>query len=127
MIVPIDVGGGATLDTAPVSLSNITFRWMLHEIQSVDCGVIFDNDALDRMKIPVDCVRRVPRASQRSRDGSDVTVVGSEDSSQNTTLADPILSWQEADDKDITADMHDQLKIHPWWWLCQIPIWNGTR
>lgn len=117
------------MDTAPVSLSNITFRWMLHEIQSVDCGVIFDNDALDRMEIPIDCVRRVPMPNLRSRDGSDERVIGSEDSSssQNTTLADPILSWEEADDKDITADMHDQLKIHPWLWFCQIPMWNGTR
>jgi len=98
------------LDTAPASLANIPFRWMLHEIYSTDCGVIFDNDALDRMKIPTDCVPRGPRPNLRSRDGSDETMVGSEGFSQ-----------------DIRANMHDELEIHPWWWLLQIPTLNGGR
>jgi hypothetical protein len=66
-----------------MSLANIPFRWILHEIQSVDCGIIFDNYALDRMKIPTDCVRRVPRPKLCSRDGSDETVVDSEESFQD--------------------------------------------
>jgi hypothetical protein len=97
------------------SLANISFRWMLHEIQSIDnCGVIFDDDALDRMEIPIDCVPR------RSRDGSD-------DSSQETRIADQIVSWEKMDDTDIETAMHDELKIHPWWWLLQIPTLNGGR
>jgi Uncharacterized alpha/beta hydrolase domain (DUF2235) len=123
----IDVGGSAELDTAPASLANITLRWMLHEIQSVDCGIIFDNDALDKMKIPTDCVRRVPRPNLRSRDGSDSTVIGSDDSSQNIKLADPIASWEKMEDTDIMAATHDELKMHPWYWLLQIPTLDGGR
>jgi hypothetical protein len=115
------------LDTAPASLANIPLRWMLHEIQSVDCGIIFDNDALDKMKIPIDCVRRVPRPSMRSRDGSDETVIGSDESSQNTKFGDPIVSWEKMDNTDIIADIHDELKMHPWEWLGQIPTLNGGR
>jgi hypothetical protein len=115
------------LDTAPASLANIPLRWMLHEIQSVDCGVIFDNDALDRMKIPNDCVSRVPRPKLHPRDGSDETVVGTDDSSQRTKITDPILNWKEANENDITAATHDQLKIHPAFWLLQIPTLNGGR
>jgi hypothetical protein len=115
------------LDSASASLANISLRWMLHEIQSVDCGVIFDNDALDRMKIPIDCVRRVPRPSLRSRGGSDETVVGSEASSQDIKLPDPIMSWEKMDDTDITTDIHDELKIQPLYWLLQIPTLIGGR
>jgi len=42
----VDVGGGAKLDTALVSLSNISLRWMLHEIQSID------DVGLDRLRLP---------------------------------------------------------------------------
>jgi Uncharacterized alpha/beta hydrolase domain (DUF2235) len=127
MIVSTDVGGSAEMDTAPASLSNITLRWMLCEIQSANCGIIFDNDALDRMKIPTDCVARLPRPNLRSRDGSDDTVVGSDDSSQDTKLADPIMSWEKMEDADINAGIHDELHIHPWYWFLQIPTLNRKR
>lgn len=116
----IDVGGSAELDTAPASLANISFRWMLHEIQSVDCGIIFDNDALDRMKIPTDCVRRVSRPDLRSN-------VDSNNSSQDIKISDPIASWEKMNVTDITADTHDELKMHPWWWLFQIPTLNRRQ
>jgi hypothetical protein len=116
-IYSIDVGGSAELDTEQASLANITLRWMLHEIQSIDYDVIFDNAALDRMKIPTDCVRRVPRPNMRSRD----------DPSQETTSATQIMSWEQMEDIDIRAATHDELTIHPWWWLLQIPTLNERR
>jgi len=132
-VVLVDVGGSAELDTTSVSLANITLRSMLHEIQSIDCGVLFDNDGLDRLKIPLDCVTRepIPRA-QEFREATDGTCVEDTDSDSDAgkkanLTQDKILSWTEADDKDIVGAMHDQRKIHPLLWLFQVPMWNGKR
>jgi hypothetical protein len=54
-------------------------------------------------------------------------VVGSEDSSDNTEFADTTMNWNDMEDADITAGIHDELKIHPWWWLLQIPTLNRRR
>lgn len=123
-----DVGGGAMFDSdaeAPC-LANIALRWMLHEIVKVDCGILFDNEALDDLGIPEDCVPRVPEGSiSVSRQSSDDTVIGSPETNAKTKL--PLRNWKEADEFDAKGAIHDQLKLHPIWWLVQIPVWTGKR
>lgn len=92
---------------------------MLHEIQELDCGVLFDNDGLDKFKVPIDCVRRIPNPE-----------FGTKEAQAERELMRPqvvIPSWEEADKIDITAEMYDKLKIHPILWLLQIPSWTGRR
>jgi len=136
-MVFVDVGGSSVLDTAPVSLSNITLRWMLHEIQSIDCGVLFDNDGLDRLNIPLDCVARVPTPAptQNFREATDGRTIWVDDAGSDSDVGKKgklaqnkiIPSWKEADAKDIHGAIYDQLQIHPWFWLLQVPMWNGKR
>lgn len=45
----IDVGGGSTLDSNPLSLANISLRWMVREVINSQSGIQFDSAALARM------------------------------------------------------------------------------
>ncbi|KAF7364820.1 hypothetical protein MVEN_00352100 [Mycena venus] len=47
-----DVGGGNVANSVTHSLSDITLRWMVRQIMASDCGILFDNAALDRAGIP---------------------------------------------------------------------------
>lgn len=119
-----DVGGGNEVDGAPMSLSNIPLRWMLHEIQELDCGVLFDNDGLDRLKIPIDCVRRIPNPEL---DVNQRKLAGDRHLAQPSDVPHNIPTWDEADERDIKAPLHDRLKMKPLYWLLQIPSWTGKR
>ncbi|EIM85764.1 uncharacterized protein STEHIDRAFT_121799 [Stereum hirsutum FP-91666 SS1] len=48
-----DVGGGAVPDGTKYSLADITLRWMVREIMLSQCGIIFEDDALERLNIPL--------------------------------------------------------------------------
>lgn len=107
------------MDGAPANLANITLRWMLHEIQELDSDIIFDNDGLDKLKIPTDCVRRIPNP--------ELGTARTQTTTEPQPVQEVIPRWDEADKVDIKADIHDQLKIHPILWLLQIPSWTGKR
>ncbi|KAJ6583965.1 hypothetical protein DFH09DRAFT_1433942 [Mycena vulgaris] len=47
-----DVGGGAVENGVARSLSDITLRWMVNQIRTSTCGVLFDQQALARAAIP---------------------------------------------------------------------------
>ncbi|KZP18957.1 hypothetical protein FIBSPDRAFT_1045887 [Athelia psychrophila] len=44
-----DVGGGCVTDSVSLSLAQITLHWMLREVVASQCGIIFDNEALQRL------------------------------------------------------------------------------
>jgi len=46
-----DVGGGAVADGVVRSLSDTTLRWMVRQIMTSSCGILFENDALNRAGI----------------------------------------------------------------------------
>ncbi|KAF9465244.1 hypothetical protein BDZ94DRAFT_1234674 [Collybia nuda] len=46
-----DVGGGAVSDSVVNSLANISLRWMVHEVVKSQCGILFDELALQRASI----------------------------------------------------------------------------
>ncbi|KAG6865046.1 hypothetical protein C0991_005492 [Blastosporella zonata] len=47
-----DVGGGNVPDAMMHSLANISLRWMVRHVQQANCGIIFDERALERAEIP---------------------------------------------------------------------------
>ncbi|CAL1713203.1 unnamed protein product [Somion occarium] len=47
-----DVGGGSVPDGTKYSLANITLRWMVRQVVLSQCGINFDNEALNRARIP---------------------------------------------------------------------------
>ncbi|KAF9533195.1 hypothetical protein CPB83DRAFT_846025 [Crepidotus variabilis] len=46
-----DIGGGSVPNQESSCLSNISLRWMVHEVIAADCGIKFDPAALERAKI----------------------------------------------------------------------------
>jgi hypothetical protein len=129
LIIILDIGGGDVVDGVPLNLSNIAFRWMLHEIVKAKCGIIFDDKGLDYLKVPYDCVPRgglssIPMKSSKSRDA---TAVGEEEPPKEKGVEGSIMSWKQADGLDATAALHDMLKCNPLWWFLQVPCWTGKR
>lgn len=124
----IDVGGGNVADGTNPDLSNISFRWMLHQIVKSKCGILFDYDGLNILKVPHDCVPRpniIPPMNSKS--SSDVTVIGGDERSEKKGEDVAIPSWEEADRIDAAAEAHDALKANPLWWFLQVPSWTGKR
>ena len=82
---------------------------MLHEIQELKIGILFDNAGLHRLSIPLDCVKRIEDPDYATEDMS----------------RKPIPSWEEADHEDARVEM--KLALKPWspWWLLQFPVWTG--
>jgi hypothetical protein len=131
----IDVGGGQVKDGTTPNLANISFRWMLNQIKLYS-SVAFDNEALDRYGIPVDCVPRTVQPKGHSsfrlgrfsfsRFGSDETAYGDAEPLMNH-LRSPlnIPRWDEADEMDCAAPEHDELKLQPLWWITQLFVWKG--
>jgi hypothetical protein len=87
-----DIGGGSVPNSTAHSLSNvcylplnlclashaisqITLRWMVREVTSSQCGIIFDRRALDQLKIQKDILGSPMRAGVREKalDGEDLT------------------------------------------------------
>ncbi len=120
-----DVGGGIEKDTTPHSLSLISLRWMIHEIQEAKCGVLFDADALLRLGIPDDCVHDANiHIAKESMHAPKASVKG--------FVRDELLSdgayktCEELDIRDATAPLHDPLG--DWYmWLLQFPRWLPGR
>jgi len=88
-----DVGGGAVTNDVPRSLSDITLRWMVKQVMTSTCGILFDKAALERAEIspiPTDCPTEVS-PSERS-----------------------------IDDADSSEPMDDELKANPAWWILEV-------
>ncbi|TFY66446.1 hypothetical protein EVG20_g4650 [Dentipellis fragilis] len=51
-----DVGGGAVEDTAEYSLANVALNWMVREVMLAQCGILFDDAALNKWNIPTTVV-----------------------------------------------------------------------
>jgi hypothetical protein len=129
LIMILDIGGGDVVNDAPRNLSNIPFRWMLHEIVKAKCGILFDDKGLDYLKVPYDCVPRggISSLAMRLRISSEATAIGDGEPSKGKGVDDTILTWKEADRLDAAAESHDMLKREPIWWLLQFPGWTGRR
>jgi hypothetical protein len=88
------VGGGIDPDTTKHSLAQITLRWMIRQICSAQCGIIFDEDALSRHDIDL------PPPPMKSSEASPV---------------------EPADDApDAIQPLHDGLKTNPLWWILEV-------
>jgi hypothetical protein len=85
-----DIGGGAAID-----LSRITLRWMVRQVISSQCGIIFDDAALIRASIPV---RTFPSASPIKANSEELVLDG----------------------MDALQPTHDEIKKDPLWWLLEI-------
>ncbi|KAI0064152.1 hypothetical protein BV25DRAFT_1800963 [Artomyces pyxidatus] len=96
-----DIGGGAALDTAEYALANIPLRWMVCEVVKAQCGIIFNEAAAARWKIPITLDDLANGNGQPNGSGA-------------TTSEDP------RDAMDVAQPLNDQLKKNPLWWILEI-------
>ncbi|KIM33348.1 hypothetical protein M408DRAFT_61645 [Serendipita vermifera MAFF 305830] len=122
-----DVGGGNVKDVKPEALSNISLRWMLHEMQQANCGILFDDKGLNRAGIPLDCVRRTANPGRRARTISDDTIVDTGYIPDEIKTRNQIESWEELDSRDAKAEINLALKPLSFWWLVQWPVVQGKK
>ncbi|CAG8544496.1 14721_t:CDS:10, partial [Acaulospora colombiana] len=118
-----DVGGGHVKDGTSPNLANISLRWMLSEIKN-HSSILFSDERLDKYGIPKDCVPRAPyqknvhTVSRLGNDEIKSTRIGS------IEVAPPganIPKWEEADEIDCAAEVHDMLRLNP---LCKLEtVW----
>lgn len=95
-VVNVDVGGGCLPDANRTSLAQITLQWMVKEIAASQCGIIFDDAALDRNDIDL---KIFPSK-------------GSED--------DPEDQYVQRLELEAKQPLHDMCKEAPLWWLLEI-------
>ncbi|KAH9947605.1 hypothetical protein B0H21DRAFT_323664 [Amylocystis lapponica] len=115
-----DVGGSATPDSTKRSLSDITLHWMVHQVVQAQCGVIFDSDALHAANIPdslfvgttLPFTTVAPTATHR-------TDVAHGDPTNNSSASAP-LNPAAQESLDALQPIHDELIIHPLWWLLEV-------
>ena len=93
-LTTLDVGGSSVPDTEVHQLSNISLRWMVHEVMKAQCGVQFDDHALSRAYI------------HRFN-----FLVKSENPDEEQRKRDMI---------DALEPIHDQLQANRLWWLLEI-------
>jgi len=98
-----DIGGGVALDKAEHALANIPLRWMIEQIVSADCRILFDWDAFARWNIPTTVGQyQVP---------SPPRVEGSDDGPGRVS---------DQDVQDVSQPISDVLKKNPLWWILEI-------
>jgi len=85
-----DVGGGSVTDTEADNLANISLRWMIEQVVATDCPILFNLSAFARWKIPVAIAQKGHTASPKQ------------------------------DAQDVVQPIHDQLILHPIWWILEL-------
>ncbi|KIM81009.1 hypothetical protein PILCRDRAFT_510080 [Piloderma croceum F 1598] len=86
-----DIGGNEVPDTTKHSLGRISLRWMICQIINSECGIIFDEGALDPYGIDLE--------------------------SSPVTLVKDDLQDHES---DASQPLHDQLKLNMFWWILEV-------
>ncbi|KAF9783112.1 hypothetical protein BJ322DRAFT_136244 [Thelephora terrestris] len=134
-----DVGGSAIKDTVRYSLAAITLRWMVKQVILAQCGIRFDEAALRRADIDISNLVSLSPTQLTMDDILDADA----GTTVTTSLPSPSLSGEydiecymvrsrndgevvEQDwprKQDVVADIHDELRISPIWWLLEfLPI-----
>jgi len=123
-----DIGGGSTPDSADCSLANIPLRWMVREVMKAQCGIVFDETAFSRLKIPSDLTSFFGGYTRGQETlphdfFSPMDTPFSERESNDTQGSN---SSSELDAKDALQPIHDQLVEAPVWWLLEVVPTNYT-
>lgn len=137
-----DIGGGNVGNSVNVSLAQITLRWMLEQVILSQCGIIFDEEALERVGMPLSSFP-TPQAPSAAKDPSceshlisdkagpsaapeDVVSLPVEELDAPSPLpsTDPptIPSQPNPDTCDALSPLFDELQLQKSWWLLEIML-----
>lgn len=114
MRLPKDVGGGCLQNGAEAGLADISLRWMVREVISSQCGILFKDAVTSTMNVQVDLPAETfttPASSSSQQQGP-----------FPSTSQEPASTGSDAslDTNDCVKPLHDQLKARPIWWLLEV-------
>jgi len=117
-----DVGAGTVKDTVRYSLGNISLRWMVKQVTLSRCGIKFDAAALKRADIDVSTTTPADPTQQTmeqflGRESDPEPAAVSSPPGEDGSEGDMI---QKGKGKDVLADIHDQLRAQPLWWILEL-------
>ena len=132
-----DVGGGSVKNTDSNSLANIPLWWMVKQVILSQCGIKFDPAALKRAEINVYVSTIAPAGPMRT---AAEQILRSESEAGVSSPTSPISPGEDGSgehmirggrgenvemqdwprQQDVRADIHDQLKSRPMWWLLEL-------
>lgn len=134
-----DVGGGAVEDTVSYSLADITLKWMVKQVVLARCGIRFDITALRNAGIDASTIALITPAgpivemeSEPETEFSPPTPPGGGGGGEYTIQRrrnKGIKVQAQTQQEDASASIHDELRMHPIWWILEfLPIkftWQG--
>ncbi|OJA07506.1 hypothetical protein AZE42_09221 [Rhizopogon vesiculosus] len=123
-----DIGGGNVANCVEVSLAQNTLRWMVEQVIQSQCGILFDEEALERLGMPLSSLP-VPQPPPASPD--DVVSLPMEElkassyvpsTSSPPTQPPTIPSQPNPETCDALAPLFDELQLQKAWWLLEIML-----
>ncbi|KIK47266.1 hypothetical protein CY34DRAFT_74473 [Suillus luteus UH-Slu-Lm8-n1] len=135
-----DIGGGNVENSVKVSLAQVTLRWMVEQVILSNCGIVFDEEALERVGMPLSSfpISKTPPATEDLPDKShpilDIPNLGAAPvdavspfaeaplPTPSSPLTDPPTtpSLPNPQTCDALAPLFDQLQLQKAWWLLEI-------
>ncbi|KAF8586209.1 hypothetical protein K439DRAFT_1387499 [Ramaria rubella] len=132
-----DIGGGSVPNGAPFSLARIPLRWMIRECFKTQTGIMFDAAALRTIGLnpatlypvvlaqpPAIAVRGIKlQASPKKKAQSGIRKWNIESVESVSELRGVAELWRleiEAELKDATCPLYDQLMLAPAWWMLEV-------
>ena len=85
---------------------------MIREVDKSCVGVVWDNDQLRKNGVPLDLVQKL-HVAPPCEENEEAPV------KKKSMLEDRIIAVEGA--------LHDQLVLHPAWYLAQIPQWDPRK
>jgi hypothetical protein len=107
-----DVGGGCVSNATRHSLGDISLRWMVREVAAAQCGIKFDDSALQRQNIPHSIFPAASGLFAKQREAFGRW------SGETERSGVSIIS--ELDEEDLQTPIHDQLAIDKRWWFLEL-------
>lgn len=113
-------------DNCRYSLADIPLRWMVKQVVSSQCGILFDHTALRRADIDISTIVFADphqptvgdfwgEGTGKSESPSTASGRGSGDHANGSKAAEP---WPA--DQDVLTDSHDELKSRMIWWTLEL-------
>lgn len=145
-----DIGGGNVGNSVEVSLAQITLHWMVEQVILSNCGIVLDEEALERVGMPLSSfpISQTPPAedstgkSQPMTDCPGLSAAPIDVVSPFSEAALPATSSLPTDPPttpsplnpqtcDALAPLFDELQLQKAWWLLEIiPLpfaWQDAR
>lgn len=126
-----DVGGGVVENTVPYSLADISLRWMVKQVYLSQCGIIFDTGALGKANIvpPVVVTVPIPRNKEEKLEVEAGVALptlrvspsssGEDSDGEYMVRREDVAEQTWIRKQDVLADIHDELKVKPAWWILE--------